>query len=340
MCSLIELQKPVRPATGGVLCGGSLFLEVYMAKPFLSYEDQLNKLANEKALTIPDREYAMTMLQRIGYFSLIGGYKAPFKNPTNNLYYRHVKFEDIVALYAFDEDLRELFFKYILQVERHIRSLLAYSFTEKHGELQTEYLDPGNYDSDPAVQDDVNRLINTLDKLANRTSDYPYINHQRNTYGNVPLWVLMNGITFGTLSKFYLLSTQDVKTKVAKNFYKVNEKQLTQYLTVMTKFRNVCAHNERLYSYKTKDNIPNTTLHTKLSIPQKGAQFVSGKRDLFAMVIAFRYLLPNEEFLAFKKNLNVILKNYYKRSSALPPNILLKHMGFPKNWNNITRYKK
>lgn len=311
-----------------------------MAKPFLSYEAQLNKLENEKALTIPNREYAMTMLQRIGYFSLISGYKLPFKNPTNNLYYWHVKFEDIVALYVFDEDLRELFFKYILQIERHIRSLLAYAFTEKHGELQTEYLDPNNYDSDPAAQNDVNRLIGTLDNLANHTSDYPYINHQRNTYGNVPLWVLMNGITFGSLSKFYLLSPQDIKAKVAKNFQKVNEKQLTQYLTVMTKFRNVCAHNERLYSYKTKDNIPNTTLHYKLMIPKKGAQFVSGKRDLFAIVIAFRYLLPNEEFLAFKKSLNVTLKNYYKRSSALSPKILLEYMGFPENWNDITKYKK
>lgn len=311
-----------------------------MAKPFLSYENQLNKLENEKALTIPDREYATSMLQRIGYFSLIGGYKMPFKNPTNNLYYRHVKFEDIVALYSFDEDLRELFFKYILQIERHIRSLLAYAFTEKHGELQIEYLNPNNYNPDPAAQNDVNRLIGTLDNLANHTSDYPYINHQRNTYGNVPLWVLMNGITFGTLSKFYFLSTQDIKAKVAKNFQRVNERELSQYLTVMTKFRNVCAHNERLFSYKTKDNIPNTALHHKLSIPKKGAQFISGKRDLFAMVIAFRYLLPNEEFLSFKKSLNVILKNYYKKSSALSQKKLLDYMGFPGNWNKITQYKK
>ena len=311
-----------------------------MAKPFLSYEGQLNKLENEKALTIPDRKYAMTMLQRIGYFSLIGGYKAPFKNPTNNLYYRHVKFEDIVALYAFDEELRELFFKYILQIERHIRSLLAYAFSEKHGEAQTEYLASGNYDSDPAVQDDVNRLISTLDKLANWKSDYPYINHQRNTYGNVPLWVLMNGITFGSLSKFYLLSTQDIKAKVAKNFCKVNEKQLTQYLTVMTKFRNVCAHNERLYSYKTKDDIPDTTLHCKLSIPQKSTQFVSGKRDLFAMVIAFRYLLPDEDFKTFKRSLTVVINNYFNSSSAIPRTKLMKYMGFPENWNSITKYKK
>lgn len=46
-----------------------------MAKPFLSYEAQLNKLENEKALTISNRDYSMTMLQRIGYFSLIVGIK-------------------------------------------------------------------------------------------------------------------------------------------------------------------------------------------------------------------------------------------------------------------------
>lgn len=311
-----------------------------MAKPFLSYEDQLNKLDHEKCLAIPDRDYATLMLQRIGYFSLIGGYKMPFKNPTNNLYYRHVQFEDIVFLYSFDEDLRELFFKYILQIERHIRSLLAYAFTEKHGESQAQYLDPRNYDPAPSVQKDVSRLIGTLNKLANDPSDYPYINHQRNTYGNVPLWVLMNVITFGTLSKFYLLSTQDIKVKVAKNFSKVNEKQLSQYLKVMTKFRNVCAHNERLFSFKTKDDIPNTVLHSKLMIPKRGNQFLFGKRDLFSVVIAFRYLLPDEEFKMFKHSLSAILQKYHRRSSALPRKTLLDLMGFPENWYNITRLKK
>lgn len=107
-----------------------------------------------------------------------------------------------------------------------------------------------------------------MDKLANRNSDYPYINHQRKAYGNVPLWVLINGVTFGSLSKFYKFTTQDIQSKVARNFEKVNQKQLEQYLGVMTKFRNVCAHGERLYSYKTRDDIPDTALHQKLEIPR------------------------------------------------------------------------
>lgn len=42
--------------------------------------------------------------------------------------------------------------------------------------------------------------------------DYPYINHYRNVHKNVPLWVLINVVTLGTLSKFYSLMTDDLKT--------------------------------------------------------------------------------------------------------------------------------
>ena len=163
-----------------------------MPKQFLSFEAQIHYLETDKNLRIPDHEYAKTMLKRIGYFSLIGGYKLPFKNPTTQKYQDGTRFEDIVALYHFDENLRELFLKYILKIERHIRALLSYHFTEKYGEQQSEYLNPANYAMSRKNADGINRLVSALGKLANHNSDYPYINHQRQAYGNVPLWVLFN----------------------------------------------------------------------------------------------------------------------------------------------------
>jgi len=271
------------------------------------------------------------MLHQIGYFGLIGGYKTPFKNPTTKNYKDGTTFEDIVALYKFDENLRELFLKYILQIERNIRSLLTYYFVDKHGEQQSHYLNPANYSNNPRHAADITRLISTLDNLANRNSDYPYINHQRMTCGNVSLWVLVSGITLGTLSKFYSFTTQDIKVKVSKNFEKVNEKQLEQYLRVITKFRNVCAHNERLYSYTTKNDIPNTALHQKLGIQKIGSQYICGKHDLFALVIAFRYLLPDSDFKKFKASLSRIIKHYLATSGALSEADLYQYMGFPNN---------
>lgn len=46
-----------------------------MAQKFLTYDEQLEKLQNEKELTITDLAYAKNILQQIGYYSLIDGYK-------------------------------------------------------------------------------------------------------------------------------------------------------------------------------------------------------------------------------------------------------------------------
>lgn len=311
-----------------------------MTKPFLSFEEQINILEQDKCLVISDRTFAENMLKRIGYFSLIGGYKGPFKNPATNKFKNGTTFESIVALYKLDENLRELFLKYILQIERHIRSLLSYYFCEKYGENQSNYLNSTCFTDNPRRRDDVIKLIEILNNLANYNCNYPYINHQRNTYGNVPLWVLTGALSFGTLSKFYTLITSDLRVKISKNFDGVNEKQLGRYLSVVTKFRNVCAHNERLFSYKTQNAIPDTALHHKLLIPQKDTQFTCGKRDLFAVVIAFRYLLPDSDFKKFKQRISRILLHYLNSSYALNEDELYRLMGFPTNWQKITRFRK
>lgn len=53
------------------------------------------------------------MLKRYSYYSLISGYKKEFKNLDTILYRSDVYFEDIVALFEFDENIRGLFLKYL-----------------------------------------------------------------------------------------------------------------------------------------------------------------------------------------------------------------------------------
>ena len=82
-----------------------------MPKPFLTFQDQIVFLETNKNLLIPNHDFALAKLKQIGYFSLIGGYKQPFKNPTTKKYKDGTRFEGIVTLYDFDEELRELFLK-------------------------------------------------------------------------------------------------------------------------------------------------------------------------------------------------------------------------------------
>jgi len=57
-----------------------------MTKLFLTYDQQLDKLINDKKLIITDRDKAREILKDIGYFSLINGYKSPFINPVTHTY--------------------------------------------------------------------------------------------------------------------------------------------------------------------------------------------------------------------------------------------------------------
>ena len=54
----------------------------------------------------------------------MGGYKHLFRISNTKKYKVGTSFEEIVSLYKFDAELRELFFKYLLQIERQMRSLM------------------------------------------------------------------------------------------------------------------------------------------------------------------------------------------------------------------------
>lgn len=311
-----------------------------MSQIFFTYEQQLNKLKSEKALSVPNEKEAKKVLEKLGYYSLIGGYKEPFKHAPSGKYKHGVTFEEIVAFYYFDEELRTLFLKYILHVERYIKSVISYHFCEKYGELQQAYLNPNNYNLVKKNTHEIKRLVASVKKAISIPSRYTYISHHANKYGNVPLWVAMNALTFGQVSKMYQYMPNDIQYKISQKFSHVTERELHQFITVVARCRNTCAHGERLFSFHIRENIPDTTLHHKLAIKQKKGQYILGKQDLFAVVIALCYLIENKEFRRFKLKLSKLMMKVLKECPHISREQLLKEMGFPENWENITKYKK
>ena len=274
-------------------------------KPFLNYEEQIKNLIERKGMVITDRKFATSKLEDISYFALIDGYKNLFYNPMTRKYREGTTFEDIVALYEFDEKLRALIFQYLCHFEQKMRSLISYHFCDIYSERQEDYLDAAHYDNSGATKKKIAGLIAILDREA----------------------------------KMYSFLTTSMKTKISIHFEHVSEKELIQYMKVLTLYRNVCAHNERLFSYKSRYDIPDTVLHKKMKLPQNGNKYECGKNDLFSVVIAFRMLLSKDDFAEFKKSLNQIMNQYMKKTSNLSQDIFLKAMGFPENWKSISRYK-
>lgn len=308
-------------------------------KPFLTYEQQLYNLQNEKMLIINNPSYALFVLQNIRYYALIDGYKYLFYNPMTRKYLSGTTFEDIVALYYFDESLRELVFKYICRIEQKLRTEISYYFCDKYSSNQMDYLNPDNYNNRKKNVDGISRLIKILDYEANKNKNHDYIVYQRKTYGNVPLWVTVNALTLGQISKMYSFLQSDIQAKISHCYRYVNEKELSQYLKVLTDYRNVCAHNERLFSFRSHTDIPDTGLHQKLRIPLNGSHYIMGKNDMYAVVLSFRYLLSGEDFSCFKRTLNKLFALYRKQSENASMEKLYCAMGFPANWNDVSRYK-
>ena len=314
--------------------------EQKQSKPFMTYEQLIHKLKDEKKLEISDHDYAIKLLKEHSYFALISGYKGPFKQK-NGQYKIHVSIQDIYALYLFDDALRALFLQYILKIEKHMKSLISYSFCEAYGEEQQHYLNATKYNYNPVNQDDVNELITRLTKIINDPKNYPYIRHQKQQHGNIPLWVMMKALTLGTVSKLYSFLPQSIQHNVSKEFEYVHEGMLVQMLDLLARVRNVCAHNERLFDYKyQKGTIDDTYVHKTLAIEKKKGQYIKGKKDLFAVVIVLKYLLSKEDFFRFVQELQKITEKLFGDTRMIQKQQLYKYMGFTENWLEIAACSK
>ncbi len=298
-------------------------------KKFLTYEEQV-ELLKKKKLKIENDEQTILYLKRCSYYSLISGYKDIFKIEKNGDYRPDASIEKIADLYVFDEYLRNIFLHKIINIEKTIKSLYSYSFCQMFGETQEDYLNINNYNyANSKYRTDINRFISTLENIIQNPEKHPYVDYNISTYGTVPFWIIIQVLTFGTISKMFTFSKEQLQSQVSREFNDIYPIQLSSMLSVLTKFRNVCAHGERLYNYKTRKELLDLPLHKEIDYNGK-------KNDLFNVCICFKYLLPLTEFKSFIEIvLNGLLVNTEDVLGDYYYNELLKSMGFPNDWKQI-----
>ena len=302
-------------------------------KRFLTYDEQIAFL-KKKNLKIQNEEYAKKILFKTGYFPLINGYKEVYKNSITNQFQDGITFEDIYELYQFDYDLRSVFIKYILIVERNIKSSLSYHFCLTYGNSQNDYLDMKHYDYSGKKKMMIENMLKIMKGQLRNDSDYVYIRHYMTKYRYVPLWVLLNVLTIGQLSKIYSCQKGRVQIQVCRDFGSIKVNEMAKMLAVMTKFRNVCAHNDRLFDFRTKDALCDMEIHEKLSLPKEFGRYMYGKNDLFAQLLILKLLLPEDEFKTLFHELKVCFRKHSVHGEVL------EKMGFPNDWEKIKRVKR
>lgn len=303
-------------------------------KDFKTYDEQINILISRgvNILTSEDKSFAKKTLQHEGYYNLINGYNKLFLS-TVNVYKAGTTLQEIYALYSFDRKLREIFLQNILHLETNIKSLIAYYFPQSHPE--SNYLIYNNFDT--AKRDaykNIPELIAEIQRqIASRCSD-PSITHYLQNYGYIPVWVLNNILTFGTISKFYSLMMQQERQAISKIFH-ISDNELESCLFYISSVRNFCAHGNRIYCYRSRRPLGDMQLHSVLAIPTSNTnEYLYGKRDLFAVMIALKATLSKTEFRRMVKDVDIAIRNTCRNFNVLSQQELLDAMGFPPDWKS------
>ncbi|MDU4847539.1 Abi family protein [Clostridium sp.] len=323
-----------------------------MDKVFKSSNQQMRKL-RDRGMNIRGSR-AKKILEMENYYNLINGYKDLFIDKTysglDEKYKEGTDFYELYALYLFDRELRSHFMRYILEIENNVKSVLSHKFSEKYG--HDNYLKISNFNTSLKRGEkktqaqkvgEVSELISNLQREISRqlSKNNPMISHSMLEYGYVPLWVLVNTLTLGTISTFYSYMIDVDKNNVAREF-NLKPNEMSSILFILSIYRNACAHDERFYNLKAvnKNMRPNSiktcTLHTSMSIQvDKSGNPICGKNDLFAIVIIFKLMLSKTSFNKFFYAIKAEIDRLKKQLNTITIDEVLQAMGFPQNWLDI-----
>ena len=282
-------------------------------QPSMTIDEQINNL-RLLGLIINDDIYARKILNDISYFRLIKAYSLNLKVKNGN-YKDNIKFEQLVELYLFNSNFRQIIFPQIEKIEINVRCRISNYFAEKYGVLG--YLDSNNFVNSIYHQ----AFISEISEEIRRNSKAPFVKNFRDNYetGNLPIYALVEFFSFGTLSKFYKNMKNQDKKAIARSFNNIGYTYFQSWLESISYVRNICAHYGRLYNAKLSK--------TPMLYKEYSEAGICNNR-IFGVLLCIKHLLKNDNhWNLFVDNIDMLFDKY--------ESVDIKTMGFPLNWKEF-----
>ena len=286
--------------------------ELKQHQPPMTIDEQVENLKSI-GLIVEDEEYAKRILNDTSYFRLIKAYSLTLKSK-NGIYTENVSFEQLVELYRFNANFRQIIFPEIEKIEINVRCRVANYFAEQYGVLG--YLEEDNFVNPKYHQS----FIDDIEAEIRRNSKAPFVKNFRENYegGKLPIYALVEVFSFGTLSKFYKNMKNSDKKVVAKSFG-VGFTYLESWLESISYVRNICAHYGRLYNAKLSKTPMLYKEYSEIGI---------GNNRIFGVLLCLKQLLKNDgHWNIFVDKIEMLFEKY--------ESVDIKTMGFPENWKEL-----
>lgn len=290
--------------------------ELKQHQPSMTIDEQIENL-KRIGLLIENEAYAKRILNDISYFRLIKAYGLNLKSKNEN-YDGSVTFEQIVELYLFNANFRQILFPKIEQIEINVRCRVSNHFAERYGVLG--YLQKNNFSNENYY--DI--FLEDIDEELRRNARAPFVQNFKENYegGQLPIYALVEVFSFGTLSKFYKNMLNSDKKAVAKTFG-VGYTYLESWLESISYVRNICAHYGRLY---------NARLSKTPMLYKEYSEVGIGNNRIFGVLLCMRSLLKEDShWNIFVDQIEMLFEKYEK--------VDIKTMGFTKEWKKLLQIK-
>lgn len=261
-----------------------------------------------RKLIIQDRNFAAAILSSVPYYRLINGYKSAFTHQVGQYEYfkKGISIELLYTFYDFDETLKSILFKYIIQIETTLKNQVCYLISENYGVHQDHYLLDANYRASPIANDLLQYLKQELNSTEQPIKFYREgdLNNNKPAKNHIPAWILASNLSFYDTIRWYQILFNFDQKKIIDYFFNFDndwtlpEKQNVFYnsLNLIRKYRNKCAHGAPAIHYKIDQYKLPKNIINELSpglISKK-----NGVNDYKAVLIAITLLHDNPDQLA------------------------------------------
>lgn len=319
------------------------------SKPFKTLNQQL-KILRDRGLNVPSN--AKRSLEQNGYYAIINGYKWSFLQRDSKgtvispeQFVNGANFSEIQSLYDFDRELRSILFESLLKYENTLNATVSYRFSEAHPE-EHSYLAIDNFTRDPQKVQSVVRTISSLSNVVkNKSGQDNAIKHYVNKHRHVPLWVLVNFLTFGDINFFHQIMTNDLRITVAKDFTHfqrrsypgqfvagIQPEAIDSVNQLVNHFRNAVAHGEITFSKKIFKTPNLRPFKAALGIPNIPLNSQAG---VFELLIGLKVVLPKKDFKKLAHRINDLIREYQNDFKSITFNSVLNDMNFPQNYKDF-----
>ena len=337
-----------------------LCTEMYAAffvtmKPFKTYSEQIKILQqnglliqnnkcipiltkNNGSLTIhqePSLDLATEFLKQYGYYNIVNLYNKSFID-SNGSYINDINFFKLASLHEIDSNIKSTLYLALIQAEQKLKTTIAYKFAERYGPFDNTclvnyiepYLDPINYNGNLKTNRGTEKryiVIHQLTNILSKYSSYPPFEHYTNTHHHIPIWVLINKLTFGETKNLY--EVLKIQNNIAIEFH-TTPSHLRNMIHILHFMRNDCAHGENFFqqSYPRLKRTIQLLVDFKKKFPYTPQTQLG---NLFLALIILKYFLRGEDYARLVHIIQHSVFKYFINDFPIPPitNYLMHQLG-------------